>query len=229
MSQAPHPPDRTARALRRVMTMHPLCPAKPAYKEAVVDVLSRAFHQDPVVNFIVRSDEQRASGLRAFFGMSFALRDLSHGEVMTSDGYRGAMLWMPSEGVHAGLVDRIRVTPEFVRCVGVFRVAKMLRFFTKVEHAHPREPHVYVQFIGIDPASRGSGLAYAYLQHAIQIADACSRPIYAETSNSDNLPIWAKAGLIESGVLDFGDGAPKIWQLRRPVSGARAIRSGEQV
>jgi hypothetical protein len=148
---------------------------------------------------------------------------------MTSDGCRGAMLWMPSERVHAGLIERIRVIPEFVHCVGIFRVPRMLRFFSKVEHAHPPEPHIYVQFIGIDPASRGSGLAYAYLQHAIQIADACSRPIYAETSNSDNLPIWAKAGLIDSGVLDFGDGAPKIWQLRRSVSVARAIRSGEQV
>jgi len=198
--------------------MHPLRPAKRADREAVVDVLARAFERDPIVNYIVRSDAQRASGMRAFFGMWFDLRGVSRGEVMTSEAYRGAMLWMPSERVHAGLLDRARITPDFVSCVGISRVAKMLRFFSKVEDAHPKEPHVYVQFIGTDPASRGSGLAYAYLQHAIQFADANSRPIYAETSNPDNLPIWAKAGLVENGVLEFGDGAPSVWQMKRPVS-----------
>lgn len=209
---------RTVDALRRAARMHPLHPAKRADREAVVDLLSRAFDRDPIVNYIVRSDAQRASGLRAFFGMWFDLRDVSSGEVMTSEAYRGAMLWMPSERVHASLFDRARITSDFVRCVGVSRVAKMLRFFSKVEDSHPKEPHVYVQFIGTDSASRGSGLAYAYLQHAIQFADECSRPIYAETSNPNNLPIWAKAGLVEDGVLEFGEGAPSIWQMKRPVS-----------
>jgi GNAT superfamily N-acetyltransferase len=140
---------------------------------------------------------------------------------MTSEACRGAMLWMPSERVHARLFDRARITPDFVRCVGVSRVAKIFRFFSKVEGSYPKEPHVYVQFIGTDPGSRGSGLAYAYLQHAIQFADVNSRPIYAETSNPDNLPIWAKAGLVEDGILEFGDGAPTVWQMKRPVFGQR--------
>jgi ribosomal protein S18 acetylase RimI-like enzyme len=220
MTRAPDVTDRTMRALRRATTMHPLHPAKPADREVVVELLCRAFDHDPIVNFIVRRDARRASGLRAFFEMWFSLRDLSRNEVMTSDGFRGAMLWMPSEHVHASFVDRMRVTPEFIRCVGASRIAKILRFFTKVENAHPRESHVYVQFIGIDRAARGSGLAYAYLRHAIEIADGLSRPIYAETSNPENLPIWAKAGLAANGVIELGDGAPTVWQLRRPVSTA---------
>lgn len=198
--------------------MHPLHPATRVDREAVVDLLSRAFERDPIVNYIVRSDARRASGLRALFRMWFDLRDVSRGEVMISEGHRGAMLWMPSERVRASLLDRSRVTPDFVRCVGVSRVSAMLQFFSKLEHCHPKEPHVYVQFIGTDPAARGSGLAYAYLQHAIEFADACSRPIYAETSNPGNLPVWAKAGLVEDGVLEFGRGVPTIWQMKRPVS-----------
>ena len=97
----------------------------------------------------------------------------------------------------------------------------LLRFFSAAERAHPHHPHVYVQFIATDDSTRGSGLAYAFLQHAIDVADAQARPLYAETSNPRNLPIWARAGLVESGALQLAADAPRVWQLTRPSASER--------
>jgi hypothetical protein len=194
-------------------------PAVRGDREPIIDLLCRAFDSDPMVNYIVRSDDKRASGLREFFGMWFDLRDLSQGEVMTTDGHRGASMWTRSERLAVGVRDRIRLTPPFIRCVGLSRMPRLIRFFYAMEDAHPREPHIYAQFVGIDQTARGSGLATAFLQHVVQIADASSRPIYAETSNPDNLPIWAKGGLRECGTIDLGEGVPRVWQLWRPAAG----------
>jgi hypothetical protein len=211
--------EQTAGAMRAVSATPCIHPAERADREAIIDLLCRTFDRDPMVNYIVRNDDKRASGLRAFFGMWFDLRDLSQGEVMTTEGHRGASMWTRSERLAVGVIDRIRLTPPFIRCVGLARMPRLIRFFYAMEDAHPREPHIYAQFVGIDEAARGSGLASAFLQHVVQIADACSRPIYAETSNPDNLPIWAKGGLHECGTIDLGSGVPRVWQLWRPAAG----------
>ena len=203
--------------------MHPLRPALASETDSLVELLCRAFADDPIVNWIVRRDAQREAGLRAFFRMWVALRAPMPGQVVTSEGCRGVMLWMPSEDVQPTLSQQFGVAAEFLRYAGLTRVPALLRFFSAAERAHPHHPHVYVQFIATDDSTRGTGLAFAFLQHAIDIADAHARPLYAETSNPMNLPIWARAGLVESGTLQLGSGAPRVWQLTRPCSGDSSV------
>jgi GNAT superfamily N-acetyltransferase len=202
--------------MRRLSLSKVIRPAQSSDKEAVVDLLSDAFAADPIVNWIVRADRKRSLGLRAFFRMWFELRSLRDGEVMTTDDHRGAMIWMPSNRVKVPLPDQIRQLPNFLRYSGWQRSLTLLRFFSAAEHAHPPEPHVYVQFIGLSRAARGSGLAFAFLQHAVTAADIRQVPLYAETSNPENLRTWARAGLHAAGEVDFGIRTPAVWKLLRP-------------
>lgn len=197
--------------------MHPLRPARPGEREALLALLCRAFAADPIVNWIVRRGAQHEQGLRAFFRMWLALRAPTPAQVVTTaEKCRGVMLWMPSEEVQPTFSQQLGVAREFLRYAGLTRVPSLLRFFSAAEGAHPHYPHIYVQFIATDESTRGTGLAYAFLQHAIDVADAQGRPLYAETSNPQNLPIWARAGLVESGTLELGAGVPCVWQLTRP-------------
>lgn len=80
--------------------------------------------------------------------------------------------------------------------------------------AHPGDPHLYLQLLGVAPKFRAKGLGGALLRFAIGRAARESVPIYLETSNPDNVGLYRRFGFEVVERLDVGP-CPPIWTMQR--------------
>jgi GNAT superfamily N-acetyltransferase len=144
---------------------------------------------------------------RAFGAKSFAL-----GTAFGIDRFAGAALWLPpnvspDEEALTELIER--TAPAAIRqdAAGVFE--QMASF-------HPREPHWYLPLIGIDPARQGQRLGDQLMAHALARCDVEQSPAYLESSNSRNLPFYARHGFEVLGKIQVGSSPTLVPMLRRP-------------
>ena len=93
-------------------------------------------------------------------------------------------------------------------------VLRGLKAQSKLQEAHPSEPHVYVWMLGVDPASQRRGAGRSLLERTITDAEERELPVYLETSNPDNLPYYGSFGFERTGEAPLPRGAT-VWFLRR--------------
>ena len=93
-------------------------------------------------------------------------------------------------------------------------VLRGLKAQAKLQEAHPREPHVYVWMLGVDPAAQRRGAGRSLLERTIADAEERELPVYLETSNPDNLPYYGAFGFERTGEAPLPRGAT-VWFLRR--------------
>jgi GNAT superfamily N-acetyltransferase len=67
---------------------------------------------------------------------------------------------------------------------------RWLKWSTAIEKIHPKEPHYYLEFIGVDTPIQGRGLGSQMLQRLVGQADEERTGCYLETGNPRNLPLY---------------------------------------
>jgi hypothetical protein len=86
-----------------------------------------------------------------------------------------------------GLITRYRLLARSPR------IGKMLlQGFAKLETTHPRTPHWYLFFIGIDAERRGHGPGARFMAPVLQAADGNGMHCYLETPFLQTLPFYHK-------------------------------------
>lgn len=192
--------------------------ANPEQEPQHVEVLAESFQRDPICNWMVRQDDKREEAFRLFFRTWIRLRSYAQGEVLTTEAGRSTFLWMPSSKLHATVGQQVRSAASLVRFAGLRNVSRLLGFFDRATKLHPKEPHFYLQFIGVHQADRRSGVAAALMNHVLARADREGLVCYAETSEPKNLEIWKRFGLLATGEFRHAD-SPPVWSmLRKPGS-----------
>jgi GNAT superfamily N-acetyltransferase len=91
-------------------------------------------------------------------------------------------------------------------------VARGLRTSSVQDRGHPKEPHVFLWFLAVDPTLQRSGVGRELLGRVFEEAGA---PVYLDTANPANLPYYASFGFEEIGSGDLPRGA-KMWFMKRP-------------
>jgi GNAT superfamily N-acetyltransferase len=79
------------------------------------------------------------------------------------------------------------------------------------DQGHPRDEHVYLWFLAVDPTRQRTGAGRALLARVFEDAEA---PVYLDTSNPDNVPYYAGAGFEEIGRGVLPRNTP-MWFMRR--------------
>jgi ribosomal protein S18 acetylase RimI-like enzyme len=176
-----------------------------------IDVLVLAFSADPAARWTWPDPNQYLSHFPSFVrvlgGNAFA-----HESAHYVDGYGGAALWLPPE-IHPdedALISLLRSTgsaPAQEDGVSVFE--QMGRY-------HPREPHWYLPFIGVDPLHQGKGYGAALMQHALIPCDRDHTLAYLESSNPKNIPLYERHGFELLGTIQVGTSPPIFPMLRKP-------------
>ena len=87
-----------------------------------------------------------------------------------------------------------------------------LRFSSIQDRGHPKEEHVFLWFLAVDPARQRQGVGRALLARVFDEAEA---PVYLDTSNPDNLPYYASVGFEEIGRAALPRSAT-LWFMKRP-------------
>jgi GNAT superfamily N-acetyltransferase len=175
-------------------------------------VLARAFGDDPVMSWMFPAAAGRVSKNERFFRQRVR-SVLAQEEVYTTDDYAGAAVWCvperwevpPLEGLWFGL----RVLP-LVRT----RAPVLLRGWSQVEDAHPREPHYYLAILGTEPDLQGRGVGSALLEPVLEGCDRDEIPAYLESSRERNIAFYARHGFRVTGELQLPEGPP-IWPMWR--------------
>ena len=101
--------------------------------------------------------------------------------------------------------------PGFLRA-GPGPVIRGLRFSAVQESGHPKDEHVYLWFLAVDPRHQRGGVGRSLLARAYEDATA---PVYLDTANPANVPYYASNGFEEVGKAAGPRGAT-LWFMRRP-------------
>ena len=70
----------------------------------------------------------------------------------------------------------------------------------------PTEPHVYVNFLAVDPAQQGRGAGGRAIAPALDAARARGIGVRLESTNPRNLPFYERLGFRRRAELQLGDG-----------------------
>ena len=148
------------------MAEHAVQAATSEREQAVVDVLTLAFAQDPMARWALPDAH---AVLKAWPHMvrAFGGRALLNGSADVLEDGGGAALWLPPG-----------VEPDGERLVGLIqehapapRIPALMAIFEQMGNFHPKEPHWYLPVIGVDPSRQGMGLGSILMRHAVARSD----------------------------------------------------------
>ncbi|MHB1712057.1 MAG: GNAT family N-acetyltransferase, partial [Acidimicrobiales bacterium] len=175
-------------------------PAPPVVKRvvasdvpAVVDLLVRAFDDDPLSNFVFSGDRRRHLGLHSFFSVQIRRQYLGCGHVYTTEDLGGIAVWGPPGCRRQGLRELLDLLPSAPYLVGR-RMFRAMQLLMEVDALHPRKPHWYLATLGTEPDRQGTGIGSALLATALAQVDDEGMPAYLESSKERNVPLYARFG-----------------------------------
>ena len=189
--------------------------ATAADAEAAAATLARAFHDDPLICFLLPDPASRPQKMPRLFSLLFKL-GLPHGCCDVTTGCEAVALWRPPGAWEIPFHQYITNGAEFVGVFGLGGALTVLSTMEVIEKRHPHEPHFYLQAIGTDPAKQGKGYGGVVIRRQLAAADAAGRPCYLESSKPTNIPIYQSFGFEVTGEIALPDG-PTIWPMWRPA------------
>lgn len=211
-------PVRSTRTVRPV-AIADVEPLRQSQIRVTAEVLARAFHDSPIMTYLIPRDRARTIGMRAFFIAALLDAD-RHGEAWVAtvaDEIVGAAIWMPPGSYPPGVRRQAR---ELLHLLAVAPVApaalvRSLRYLRKVEAVHPTDEHWYLATLGVDPPHQGRGYGHRLLDVVLPRADAAGFPVYLETDKERNLAYYARHRFAETGrLVPVADGPP-TWTMWR--------------
>ncbi len=183
----------------------------------VARVLADAFHDDPLMSWIVPDEHARPGALQRMFVVGLRFHHLGLGGVEVTDGpsgrLAGAAVWNPPGRWQASHAAQLLSVPAELLALG--RAARLAGVVDDaLAQAHPAEPHWYLSEIGTGRQARGLGHGSALLRSRLQRCDAEGTPAYLESSKRGNLPYYERFGFVTTGEIRVPDG-PSLWGMWR--------------
>lgn len=182
--------------------------------EPLSRTLARAFHDDPLICFILDDAATRLAKMPRLFKLLFKI-GYKYGACDVTDGYEAAALWRPPNEWHVPFWQYIINGAEFLSLFGVAGAARVTHMMDHIEKYHPHESHFYLQLIGTDPVKQGQGFGGVIMRRHMAIADAAHMPAYLESSKETNIPIYKSFGFEVTREIKIPDGGPTIWPMWR--------------
>ncbi len=191
--------------------------ALPGERRTVLDVLGRAFFDDPIAVYVYPKDAHRRARYGRFMGLAIDAFE-GEGQVLTNDAVQSAAIWQaPIEGSRkTGLFKQLRLMTRLIGLTrgGFFRAARLAELMST---HHLTEPHWYLAVLGTDPEAQGKGLGSAVMQPVLDRCDRTGVPAYLESSKESNLPFYQKHGFEVVDELKI-PGGPSMWPMVRRTS-----------
>ena len=184
----------------------------------VARALARAFHDDPVMNWVYVRDPEPVARLERAFGLYLRRLWLRHDECYATDRLFGAALWMPPHAWHVGPLEQLRLMPSMIAVNGR-SLPRLLTVIRMIEKRHPGEPHYYLAVLGVEPELQGRGFGSALMQPVLARCDRERLPAYLESSKERNVVLYERHGFRVVEELRLPKSGPPLWRMwRAPAS-----------
>ncbi len=173
--------------------------------------LSRAFYDDPVCSSAWPDDGKRLGRCERAFAAQLRIA-WTRREVYAAENFSCVAVWAPPGEWRTPTRAVPRVVASAVRTR--VRMAALLAYL-RTEALHPDEPHWYLELLGTVPEKQGKGLGGRVLAPVLERADAEGIPVWAWSSNRQNLAFYHRLGFDVVDELAFAAGGPLIYPIRR--------------
>ncbi|MES2169617.1 MAG: GNAT family N-acetyltransferase [Actinomycetota bacterium] len=182
--------------------------------DEIARVLARAFFHDPVMTWVMPCDGTRLRQLARLYRSIVRFGGIQAGvtTVARDDGVRGAGVWRRRVSPAGFAVRDIPFALGSGRALGR-DMGRMIEMGRAVDAAHPKQPHWYLQLLGVDPAAQHGGIGAALMSAQLDTVDAERLPAYLETT-AENLEFYARFGFVVTGEIPFS-GRPSEYALWR--------------
>jgi ribosomal protein S18 acetylase RimI-like enzyme len=182
-------------------------------------VLGRAFHDDPVMIWIIPDDEQRRRRLPMMFAILLRRYYLAHRATdLVADGRTvlGGAMWAPPGGWLPSAWRQLAALPSLAYALRR-RLPVASAASTELARVHPRHPHWYLVGIGTDPPVQRRGVGGELLRSRLTRCDAAGVPAYLEASKESNVGYYERFGFSVTEEVKIPRGGPTLWPMsRRP-------------
>jgi ribosomal protein S18 acetylase RimI-like enzyme len=172
--------EQTAVALGRAFINDP--PLKAVLPD-VVEPVARARHLTDMFRGILGI--QKRTG-QPVFGV------LAEGRVVAAAVTEGA----PTTGSGGTIVNGLAQVPRMVRGLGWGGTIRAVQLMDTLMRNHPPEPHLYLNFLGVDPDFQRKHCGAALLSHLREIAQERNdlAGVYLETATEENVAYYSAKG-----------------------------------
>jgi GNAT superfamily N-acetyltransferase len=177
------------------------------------EVLAEAFHEDPVIGWLMPDARKRRVRLRRFFALELRHLALPRGHVWTTGDFSGVAMVMPPGAWRVPLRATLLEGSAFG--LGSVRAAR-LGAAMEWHHARlSRGAHYYFRDVGVLPARQGKGLGSALMGPTLERCDREGLPAYLEASSERNAALYERLGFELIRELRVA-GSPPLRLMARP-------------
>jgi ribosomal protein S18 acetylase RimI-like enzyme len=180
----------------------------------VTDIITRAFADDPLLNWIALQDGRRMRRIGRLVNTSVELF-MPLGETFIGADGKGCALWVKPSAPAFPLWQTARVLAMLGMVAGFRRLPEMMEFYRQFESLAPPEPAYHLFYLAVLPEARRQGMGSALLQPILEKCDAERIPAYLENSNSANLKLYERHGFRLTRQWRIADNGPSIWCMYR--------------
>jgi GNAT superfamily N-acetyltransferase len=180
--------------------------AKDKDRQAVSDVLTEAFMNDPVASWLFPDAAERGR-LQSFFYEQ--LLDSAAADAYLLGRGEGAAVWL---SLAAGQALEEDAPAQVFGENG----ARLEILGQALAERHPRrEPHLYLPCMGVVSGRQGAGLGSLLLRHGLARADAGGLAVYLEASSPRSRALYLRHGFTDLGEPVRVADSPPLWPMTR--------------
>lgn len=202
----------------------------PGQAEAAGAILARSHADYPSFRHLFPDAERRSRVLPAMFtgvARDAARLGSAYGALGRDGELRGVALWLAPGKYPWSALRQLRGSGWMLSVLradpGSFRA--FMTTGANGARLHPRDPHWYLETMGVDPRVQRQGLGGRLLKPVLELADRDQVDCYLETAEPRNAEYYARHGfLVENPALQVvPDGPPHIAMRRLPGGPGRGL------
>jgi GNAT superfamily N-acetyltransferase len=184
--------------------------------DAIVDILTTAFFDDPLWGPAFPDPDHRAEQASALWRL-FVTSSLRFSWTMVTDKLQAAAVWIPP-GENELTDDEESGFEEFLLGFADREVTDAVLAISHLfEEARPAEPHFYLSLLGTHDDHRGAGLGMGLLSENLRRIDALGATAYLESSNPANNRRYESVGFVPATdiAMPSGQVVTTMWRPAR--------------
>lgn len=191
-------------------TPRPVSPVGPDHYPRIGAMLARAFHDDPVFDWMLPDRTSRIGRMERLFALLLRLHG-PHARIFAAPDDGCASIWQPPGTAGVPFTTMLANGLTMLRVFGR-HLPRALAVSDAIEAHFPEGKFWYVHFVGVEPALQGKGWGRAMMREGLAHVAADGLPTYLETARPENVAFYLGLGFQVTDEWDVPKG-PHFWSL----------------